>query len=394
MADRRGRISRVGARVADHAGSARQGTFDSVRRSWAGSLGGALVPRVLGGGLGSAFGPSRIADDLVSAFKSFVTGWGDRLEHLLRHALIGVLHLPQASLLDVSNLLRQKSEESQRLKSMILKSVEDEPLRTFWRHDFDRYKSADLAPPQHKLSKLLTSGPVSLMLSQSDTSFDLRDVMDSGKILLIDLSAIGTEVREILGCFILSLLHLTALGRNSLSGEEQRPFHIYCDEAHRFVTDALEDLISETRKFKVSLTLAHQYMDQFTTRKTGALSSVGSTIIFRVDTKDAQHLRKDLQGKVELDDLITLQVGEAIARIGNEVVRVKTRYPLDIRKKHCRDMIIAQSYARYYRPVDVVRRAIRTRGELWQEPLAQFEAHGSSENGHSFDPKDFEYDVF
>ena len=174
----------------------------------------------------SAFGPSRIADDLVAAFKSFVTGWGDRLEHLLRHALIGVLHLPQASLLDVSNLLRQKSEESRRLKSMILKSVEDEPLRTFWRHDFDRYKSADLAPPQHKLSKLLTSGTVSLMLSQSETSFDLRDVMDSGKILLIDLSSIGTEVREILGCFILSLLHLTALGRNSLSGEEQRPFHI------------------------------------------------------------------------------------------------------------------------------------------------------------------------
>ena len=342
----------------------------------------------------SAFGPSRIADDLVAAFKSFVTGWGDRLEHLLRHALIGVLHLPQASLLDVSNLLRQKSEESRRLKAMILKIVEDEPLRTFWRHDFDRYGSADLAPPQHKLSKLLTSGAVSLMLSQSDTSFDLRDVMESGKILLIDLSSIGTEVREILGCFILSLLHLTALGRDSLSGEEQRPFHIYCDEAHRFVTDALEDLISETRKFKVSLTLGHQYMDQFTTRKTGALSSVGSTIIFNVDTKDAQHLRKNLQGKVELDDLITLEVGEAIARIGNEVVRVKTHYPLEKQKKHCRDMIIAQSHARYYRPVDVVRRAIRTRGELWQEPLAQFEAHGSSENGHSFDPKDFEYDVF
>ena len=149
----------------------------------------------------------------------------------------------------------------------------------------------------------------------------------------------------------------------------RRPFHIYCDEAHRFLTDAVEDLIAETRKFNVSLTLAHQFMSQFNTRQGDALSSVGSTIIFNVDTKDARHLVKDLQDKVELSDLITLDVGQAIARIGNHVVRVKTHHPLNVPQKHCADLIIKQSHERYYRPTAEVQKAVRNRNVRWVQPI-------------------------
>ena len=288
-------------------------------------------------------------------------------------------------------LLRKKSHESQRLRSMVLRFVDNEVSRRLWRHDFDRYTSADLAPPQHKLSKLLTSGTAALMLSQARTSFDLRDVMDSGKILLVDLSKIGPDTREILGCFLLSLLHLTALSRDSLHALSQRPFHIYCDEAHRFLTDALEDLIAETRKFNVSLTLAHQYMKQFPLRESDALSSVGSTIIFNVDTRDAQHLKKDLRGLVDVDDLITLDVGEAVARVGSDVVRLRTCPPLDIPQGHLRDDIIAASRSRYYRPAAEVRKAIRARGEQWHEPLHVLPRAG---NARAESGDGFEYDVF
>ena len=116
------------------------------------------------------------------------------------------------------------------------------------------------------------------------------------------------------------------------------------------MTDAMEDLIAETRKFNVSLTLAHQYMSQFSRDKGDALSSVGSTIVFNVDTKDANHLKKDLQGLVDLKDLITLEVGHAVARIGTHVVRLATCMPLSIPKDNCRDLIIAQSRAKYCRP--------------------------------------------
>ena len=210
------------------------------------------------------------------------------------------------------------------------------------------------------------------MLSQRDSLFNLRDIMDTGRILLVDLSNVGPEVLEILGCFMLSLLHISALGRRDAPTESLLPFHIYCDEAHRFLTDAIEDMIAETRKFNVSLTLAHQYLSQFGTRQADSLLNVGSTIIFNVDTKNARHLRKDLQDKVEIEELITLEIGRAIARIDNQVVRVKTHYPLEIPENHCRDRIIAQSRAHYYRPVEEVRRAIRGYSSQWAGNLTDY----------------------
>ncbi len=318
--------------------------------------------------------PGRVADDIIGAFRSFITGWGDRLEHLLRHALIGALHLPGGNLLDVSDLLRWKCDEGNQLRQRVLNLVQYEVSRQFWRTDFANYRPAELGPPQHKLSKLLSAGPASLMLCQSQSSFELRDVMDKGKILLFDLSTIGSELRSVLGCFLLSLLHHCALTRSDAPEETHKLFPIHCDEAHRFLTDAIEDLIAETRKFSVPLSLAHQYMSQFGAGKTDALSSVGSAIIFKVDSKDAAYLKKDLQGRVAVEDLITLKRGEAIARIGTEIVRIKTPKPLAPSKRNPHDLIIEQSRARYYRPIADVQKAIRNRADRWIRPFSPLTA--------------------
>ncbi len=307
----------------------------------------------------------RTADDLVGAFKSFVTGWGDRLEHLLRHTFYGLLHLPGSTLLDASNLLRNQSEESEHIRKQILQVVDNPVARPFWLHDLQKYGKDDLGPPKNKLSKLLVSDTVSLMLSQPDSAFHLRQVIDDGMILLVNLSHVGSEVREILGCLLLSLLHQTALSRSDTPISARRAYHVYCDEAHRFMTDSLEDLITETGKFGVSLTLAHQFMGQFSRHKLGALSSVGSTISFSVNTDDARDLIPSLRGLVDVDDLINLKVGQAIARIGREIVRIQTPLP---REKPCpsrRDEIIAESHRRYYKPASEVRQMLRRRRERW-----------------------------
>lgn len=305
--------------------------------------------------------PGRVADDIVGAFRAFVTGWGHRLEHLLRQAILGILHLPDGNLLDVADLLRKKSVESKELRSLVVDLVEHRLTRSFWQKDFDGYGAADLTPPQHKLSRLLTVANESRMLSQSDSLFNFREIMDTGKILLVDLSTIGSEVREVLGCFMLSLLHRSAIGRADAPETTHKPFHIYCDEAHRFITDAIEDLISETRKYSVSLTLAHQHMSQFGTRKSDAVSSVGSTIIFHVNSTDASYLKKDLQDKVEVGDLCGLRRYEAVARIGTEIARLKTRPVPPVPTHNVRDLIIEQSRRRYCRRVDEVKRAIEDR---------------------------------
>lgn len=313
--------------------------------------------------------PGRMADDFVSSIKSVVRDWGDRLEHLLRHAVFGLLHVPHTSLLDVSTLLRHKSPESEQLRSMVIRAVESETAKAFWRYDFAKYRYADLAPAQHKLSKLLTARTVSLMLSQTDTAFDFRDIMDTGKILLVNLSTIGDEVRQVLGSFILSLLHQSALSRSGTPTSSHRLFHVYCDEAHRFLTDAVEDLIAETLKFKVSLTLAHQYMKQLDMKKAGAVSGVDTTIIFRVDSDDAHQLAKSLQQSVAPEELMALQNHQAIARIGDRIVRFRTNRPPEIPEHHYRQEIIDESRARYCRPVEEVRRQVRDRQLRWQEPL-------------------------
>ena len=335
----------------------------------------------------------RTADDLVQAIQSFVAkkGWGDRLEHLLRNIIFSMIHLGNGTFLDISNLMRNKSDESETLRKKILEVIDNETVRQFWMHDYKKYGKDDFGPPKNKLSKLLVSDSVSLMLSQPESRFNFRTIMDEGMILLVNLSNLGSMVREILGCFILSLLHLTALSRSSMPANKRKQFHIHCDEAHRFVTDSLEDLIAETRKYNVSLSLAHQYISQFGQRKTDAISSVGSTIIFNLDSKDAGYIIKDLQKKVKVEDIVALRKYEAIARIGTEIVRFKTRPPASVPVKHYKNQIIDESRNRYYLPRHMVKSYVQQRGNRWREPYMPLTIPSNNRTGHI---EEFEYDEF
>ena len=312
----------------------------------------------------------RVTEDIVTAIKSFVTkgSWGDRLENILRHIIFSLFHLPNSTFLDMYALLRN-TKGNNLLRRRILDVLDNEAAKQFWLSDYEKYGKDDFGPPRNKLSKLLVSGTVSLMLSQPESRFNFRRIMDEGMILLVNLSTIGPMVREILGCFILSILHLNALSRSSQPIADRKQFHIHCDEAHRFLTDTLEDLLVETRKYAVSLSLAHHYISQFGQSKIDALSSVGSTIIFNVDSRDANYLIKDLQGLVGVDDLTSLEVGNAIARIGTDIVRMETRPPLSIPTHHFRDRIIEESRRKYYKPVQEVKKWIQHRGERWGDPF-------------------------
>jgi hypothetical protein len=333
----------------------------------------------------------RMADDLVGVLKSFVTGWGDRMEHILRHSIFALLHLPGSTLLDIADILRSGCKESEVNRRLILEVVENEEARRFWQHDFIRYRSDEFGPPKHKLSKLLVSGTVSLMLSQPNSRFNFRRVMDDGMIFLGNLSKLGTEVREILGGFILALLHSTALGRSDIPPERRKVFHVYLDEAHRFVTDTLEDVITETRKYGVSMTLAHQYIRQFRVEQVDALASVGTTVVFSVDSKDASYLAKDFRDLVKVKDIIDLKTGQAIVRCGTDIVRIRTFPPLEVPRIHFRDLIIAHSRQRYCLPGPQVRKIVERRSERAGKPFEPL-VPGSDDKRTPFMPEEFAYD--
>lgn len=314
----------------------------------------------------------RIAMDITDSFKSYVTGWGHRLEHILRQAILGVLHLPGGSFFDVSNVLRRGSDESDQLKKQILSCTKNPSVKNFWEYDFKNYSNNDIQPVHHKLSAFMTTFTVQLMLSQRQSSFKLNDIMETGKILLIDLSKIGTEIKKVMGCLILSLLNSTAMNRDYIKNYDSLlPFHIHCDEAHMFVTDALEDIIAQVRKAKVSMTLAHQYMDQFERTKVGALTGMGSKIVFGVNDSDAVQLKKAMLGKVEVNDLVGLDRAQAIARINNKIVRFKTK-SFKIPSDNSRDAILENSRRNYYIPIKEAKRDVFSR-KGYEKPHKTFD---------------------
>lgn len=301
------------------------------------------------------------AEDLVNAFKKIVTNWGDRLENLLRQVFYAALNMPGSTLLDVLNMLRNKTKESDAIRDDVLSVIDNEAARQFWLTEYKQYGKDDLGPPKNKIGKLLMADTPYLMLSQPEGALRFHEVVERGGIVLVDLSQVSEQVGSLLGCFILELLRLAGLPRSKRDPQSLIPCHLFVDEAPRFLTDTLEALIVEMRKCQVSLTLANQYMAQFTPAQADALATMGSTIIFNTDTKDAAYLRKDLQNLVEVEDLITQKVGEAIARIDTHVVRIHTRDARAIPKDNCRDAILARSHRLYCRPIAEVRKIVQER---------------------------------
>jgi hypothetical protein len=304
------------------------------------------------------------------------------MEHLLRHCIYGLMHLPGTSLLDVANILRTGKQGSDYVK-MFLEVIENQESRQFWLNDFEKYAATDLGPAKHKLSKFLLGGTVANMLSQPRSHFSFEHVMNSGMILIVNLAGLGNEVRNVLGAFMVALMHITALGRSKLATNRRRPFHIYLDEAHRFVTNSLENIIAEAQKFNVDLTLAHQYFRQFEREVADALCSVGTTIAFAVDHADATILSKVFQKEVAPEEFGNLEMGQAFIRSGKHMVRIDTPDPKEISDNNCYQQIIEYSRNKYYAHISQIRQEMARCHEKLDKPFADLSLIGRllEENG-------------
>lgn len=324
------------------------------------------------------------ADDMLSAFKRVFRDWGDRLGHVLRNALIGLSYLESPCLLDLYHLLRQKSVEGEKVRKAILANCDlDEPIRTFWERDFLKdYRENELAASKHKLSQLL-SGSVYLMLSQSKSEINLREIMDGNKVLLVDLSKVGSETRQVLGSFLLTLVFLIGLERSKQRSQKREPFSVFADECHQFIAvDAIEQMISEARKFNIRLCIAHQYLGQFHSRKVEALSTTGVTIAGRVNSDDAHFLSKNMSKQVNPQDLQSLNPYEFIAKIDTDVVKFRSE-PLSEGCEKLGEQLRSQSHAKYCR----------------KNSLQKVNSHTVKQNlfdltSYAFTEKDFNYAGF
>jgi len=250
-----------------------------------------------------------VVSNIISVFKKIWSEfWGPRLEHILRHSLFTLLEYPGSTLLELPKLLTDKD-----FRKEVLKYVTNQQVREFWLNEFEKYsvwlKSEAVSPILNKLGQFLTNLPLRNIVGQKENTFNLRELMDEGKILIANLSkgSLGEENCSLLGAMIVTKIELAALSRRDLSEDKRRPFYLYVDEMHNFITLTFAEVLSEARKYGLNLILAHQYIEQLDEKiRAAVFGNVGTLISFRVGADDARYLAREFSPVFDETDLINL----------------------------------------------------------------------------------------
>jgi hypothetical protein len=258
-----------------------------------------------------------IASDFVAIFERLSTSWGDQMTTVLGNASMAFLTSDQGgTILDLKRFLIEKG-----FRERFLKTVRDPEIRYFWTHEFPQMRGGTDSSLSSRLNGFLRHPLVRNIIAQKGERFDVAGMMDHGKVILAKLSQglIGEENSWLLGSLLVAKVHQAALSRQAQDQATRRPFFLYMDEAHNFVTPSIAAILSGARKFGLGLVLAHQDLDQFPSRENGILASILSNchtrVYFRLGDKDAKKLDGGFDHFSETD-LRRLRTGEAICRVG------------------------------------------------------------------------------
>lgn len=308
-----------------------------------------------------------ICSEVIGVLKRmFGDSWGPRLEHILRYTLLALLDRPSATLLDISRLLTDKD-----FRKETLEYCKDVTVLQFWKHEFgqwnDKQVNESIAPVLNKVGAFTANPIIRNIIGQPKSSFNIRKIMDEGKILVVNLSKglIGEDNAGILGAFLVTKVQLAAMSRSDIPDvKDRRPFYLYVDEFQNFATDSFAVILSEARKYGLNLTVANQYVSQMTEQVRDAVfGNVGTTISFRVSADDAPILAKQFEPTFEAADLLQLNNRHFVISmiIGGEKVPAFSATTLSIPDTPVDnfDAIVAHSREHFARPRLEVEQEIR-----------------------------------
>ena len=250
-----------------------------------------------------------VASGLVSVFKKlFAESWGPRMEYILRFAILTLLAYPDATLLDIQPLLTDTLH-----RDKILAYVTNEHTIAFWQNEFLKFsptlRAEAISPILNKTGLFLTSVPLRNVVGQKTTSFRLQQVLDGSKILICNLSKglIGEDACTLLGSMLVTSIQLAALYRAKQLEHTRKPFFLYIDECHTFVTLSFVDMLAEARKYGLGVFMANQFLDQLHEKVRAAIfGNCGTLISFRVGASDAELLEKEFFPTFSALDLVHL----------------------------------------------------------------------------------------
>ena len=234
--------------------------------------------------------------NIVAALRSiWRDSWGPRMEHILANTLAALIEAPQGKPQTLMSIPKMLTDP--KFRKSVLKHVRDPVVLEFWQVEFagydPRFRNEVIAPVLNKVGAFMRSPIMRNILGQTKKSFDLRFMMDNRKILVVNLSKgqLGEDMANLLGSLLTTSIHQAAMGRATVAEEEREDFHLYIDEFQNFTTDAFDAIVSEARKYRLSLTVAHQYLDQLPVGiKQAILGNVGTMLLFALSGKDAEEL--------------------------------------------------------------------------------------------------------
>ena len=283
--------------------------------------------------------------------------WSARMEYILNNTLLALLEYPDSTLLGVNRMLADKT-----YRKRVVANISDVAVRSFWEDEFanysDRYMTEAGASIQNKIGQFISNPLIRNIVGQSRSSFDVRELMDRKKILLINLSKgkVGEDNANLLGSMLITKIYLSAMSRSDVSPYELKnlpQFYFYVDEFQSFANESFADILSEARKYNLSLTIAHQYIEQMTDEVRAAVfGNVGTMATFRVGATDAEVLEREFAPTFEAQDIVNLGFAQIYLRlmidgVGSKPFSATTLPPIPVPEQSFADLVIRRSREAY-----------------------------------------------
>ncbi len=318
-----------------------------------------------------------VVGGLMSAFKKiWVDAWSARMEYILQNILHALLEYPGSTLLGVNRMLSDKD-----FRKKVVDNITDPSVKAFWVEEYAKYTdkfAAEAAPAiQNKVGQFTGNPLIRNLVGQPKSSFDIRELMDNRKILIMNLSKgrMGEDNSNLIGSMLITKMYLAAMSRADASEAEMRTlpsFNFYVDEFQSFASDSFANILSEARKYKLNLTIAHQYVEQMSEDvKAAVFGNVGSMVVFRVGSTDAEIFEKEFAPFFTLEDIVSLGQRQIYLRlmidgVGSQPFSATTLPPIMPPDTSYKQQVIDYCRSTFARRKDDVEKEIRA----WHAPVS------------------------
>src|SRR3989338_4509350 len=313
-----------------------------------------------------------VVSGLMAAFKKiWADQWSARMEYILQNVLLSLVEYPGATLIDVNRMLIDKD-----FRKEVVAHTTDPLVKSFWVDEFakytDRYTQEATPAIQNKIGQFVANPLIRNIIGQQKSSFDFRRAMDEKKIIIMNLSKgrMGETNAQLIGSMLIVKIYLAAMSRADVSAEDMRKlpnFYFFVDEFQSFANETFADILSESRKYKLNLTIAHQYIFQMPEEVQKAVfGNVGTMVIFRVGGEDAAALETEFMPTFTPEDMVWLgnyqiYLKLMIDNLTSRPFSAKTLPPIELAPQIFRSQAIEYSRKTYANPRAGVETAISAR---------------------------------